>query len=405
MGVTLYTDALTGAELSPLSENKRPPAPLAAVSPPPVIDILLPSKERFGPRNAGAISGVVRDLVTASQTPDRFRVIGRPVDEPFDDITFTGIAPRRAWLHGQNIGLANAYLHHLRSHPAPDLVEVHSRCHVAMHIKAHRPDLRVALYLHNDPREMKGSRTTAERHRILEQMSAVICVSDYIRQCVLDGLQVPDELAQKVRTARNGVNRWLSKPSKKTKTILLVSRIVPEKGILEFASALGEVLPNAPDWEVVIAGARRFETGSKDSYQQAVENALAPLGSRAQMTGFLPLRDIRTLQEQAAIIACPSIWEEPMGKTIIEALAAGSALLTTRRGGIPEAAEGRAHIVDDPTVENFAAALTRLVTDDDYRTGLQRTAWRDFPFTASKMADDSDAIRMAAIGNPVSAAN
>jgi len=391
--------------LSPPSENKRPHAPLAAVSPSPVIDILLPSKERFGPRNAGAISGVVRDLVTASQTPDRFRVIGRPVDEPFDDIAFTGIAPRRAWLHGQNIGLANAYLHHLRSHPAPDLVEVHSRCHVAMHIKAHRPDLRVALYLHNDPREMKGSRSTAERHRILEQMSAVICVSDYIRQCVLDGLQVPDELAQKVRTARNGVNRWLTSPHPKSKTILIASRMVPEKGILECARALTTVLRDRPNWNVLVAGARRFDESKPGSYEAGVAVALKPLDERARMLGFVPAADVRILQQEAAIILCPSLWHDPMPKAVLEALAAGSALLTTRRGGIPEAAEGRAHIVDDPTVENFAAALTRLVTDDDYRTDLQRTAWRDFPFTASKMADDADAIRMAAIGNPVPAAN
>jgi glycosyltransferase involved in cell wall biosynthesis len=87
-----------------------------------------------------------------------------------------------------------------------------------------------------------------------------------------------------------------------------------------------------------------------------------------------------------------------MGKTALEALAAGSALLTTRRGGIPEAAEGRAHIVDDPNVETLAAALEKLLTDDAYRTSLQDTAWRDFPFTATRMADDADAARAVAIG-------
>ena len=86
-----------------------------------------------------------------------------------------------------------------------------------------------------------------------------------------------------------------------------------------------------------------------------------------------------------------------MGKTVIEALAAGSALLTTRRGGIPEAAEGRAHIVDEPTAATFAAALEKLVTDNSYRTGLQKIAWKDFPFTAAKMADDADIHRAAAI--------
>ena len=123
------------------------------------------------------------------------------------------------------------------------------------------------------------------------------------------------------------------------------------------------------------------------------------------MTGFLEQTEIHALQQEAEIIACPSLWQEPMGKTVIEALAAGSALLTTRRGGIPEVAEGRAHIVDQPNVETFAAALERLVTDDAYRAGLQETAWQDFPFTASKMADDADTHRAAAIQGVPSATN
>ena len=383
--------------MSPTSNTSRPQSMLASMAPPPRIDILLPVKERFGPRNAGAISGVVHDLVTASQTPDLFHVFGHPVDTPFDDITFTGIAPRHSWLHGHNIGLGKAYLYHLKNRQPPALVEVHSRCQVASYIKRQRPDLNVALYLHNDPREMTGGRSTAERDALLRSMSLIICISDYIRECFLDGLDVPPELAARVRTARNGVDRWLKAPAKKTKTVLLVGRVVPEKGILECASALATVLIDRPEWKVVIAGAKRFENAKQDSYGDAVFHALAPLGERAKMTGYLEKSEIRALQQEAEIIACPSLWQEPMGKTVIEALAAGSALLTTRRGGIPEAAEGRAHIIDSPNAETFVAALEKLVDDDAYRTGLQQTAWDDFPFTASRMADDADAHRAATI--------
>ena len=118
--------------------------------------------------------------------------------------------------------------------------------------------------------------------------------------------------------------------------------MVPEKGILEFSQALAEVLQDYPEWSVVIVGARQFETSKPGSYENRVAQALAPLGARASMTGFLPLDKVKGLQ-QAAIIGCPSIWEEPLGKTGLEALAAGSALLTTRRGGIPEVAAGRAY--------------------------------------------------------------
>ena len=373
---------------------------LSDIRPAPRIDILLPSKERFGPKNAGAISGVVLDLIEESRTPECFRVVGKDFDTPFPSVDFKGLQPRNSWLHGSNIGLAAAYLHEIRSSGSPDLVEVHSRCHVAAYIKKKRPDLKVALYLHNDPRDMKGARKTAERAWLLRNMSAIICVSDYIRDCFVDGIDIPSRTAKHVRTARNGVDRWLSSPSAKKPFVLVAGRIVPEKGILEFARASAEVLSDKPDWKIVVAGARRFEECKPESYEKTVANALAPLGERAVMTGFLPIDQIRKLQEEAEIIACPSVWQEPLGKTALEALAAGGALLTTRRGGIPEVAEGRAHIVDSPDVAGFMDAIERLVTDQPYRKSLQHSAWNDFPFTATRMATDADAIRAFALGSP-----
>ena len=370
---------------------------LTAITPPPRIDVFLPSKERFGPANAGAISGVVLDQIRSSATPHCFRVVGTAVEHPFENVTFLGLKPRHSWLHGQNIGLASAYLHELKTTQDPDLVEVHSRCHVAAFLKARRPDMRVALYLHNDPRDMKGAKTVAERRRLLASMSAVICVSDYIRDCFLDGIGDDARAAVHVETARNGASRWLEAPAPKKPMILLAGRMVPEKGILECAKAIAMVMADFPEWEVVIAGARRFENSSPGSYEAEIAKALAPLGARARMTGFLPIDQIHDLQQDAAIIACPSVWHDPMPKAVLEALAAGSALLTTRRGGIPEVAEGRALIVDNPDIQSFADALHRLVADKPYRESLQRAAWDDFPFTADRMAADADAIRARAL--------
>ena len=166
---------------------------------------------------------------------------------------------------------------------------------------------------------------------------------------------------------------------------------------MECAKAIAMVMADFPEWEVVIAGARRFENSSPGSYEAEIAKALAPLGARARMTGFLPIDQIHDLQQDAAIIACPSVWHDPMPKAVLEALAAGSALLTTRRGGIPEVAEGRALIVDNPDIQSFADALHRLVADKPYRESLQRAAWDDFPFTADRMAADADAIRARAL--------
>ena len=392
-------------KLSALCPENDKSSPLA--NPPeqirrfPSVDILLPAKERFTAANAGAISGVVNDLVTASQTGGCFRICGTMVHIPLNNHEFLGLRPSGQWFRGKNIGCAADYLARIEETSAPDLVEVHSRCHVATYIKKRRPDLRVSLYLHNDPRDMKGGKSVSAREALLRTMAGIICVSTYIRDCFLDGLDIDDVLAAKVGVARNGAQRWLANQPAKHPVILIAGRMVPEKGILECAQALAAVLPKYPEWRLVIAGAKRFEAAKRGSYEAQISKVIGGLGEQAVMTGFIPPDEVRKWQAKAAISACPSLWDDPMPKAVIESLAAGCALLTTRRGGIPEVADGRAHVVDTPTIANFSSAFNKLLTDDSYRKSLQDAAWHDFPFTATAMADNADALRAQFIRAPI----
>jgi glycosyltransferase involved in cell wall biosynthesis len=62
------------------------------------------------------------------------------------------------------------------------------------------------------------------------------------------------------------------------------------------------------------------------------------------------------------------MWDEPFGLTIVEALAAGLPLITTRSGGIPEICEGVATIVNrDNIVNNLASAILDLYNHPEKR--------------------------------------
>ena len=371
--------------------------PLTSVSSAPKIDILLPAKEKFSSSNAGAISGVVRDLVQASRSATQFRVFGTDVKTSLMPDHFTGLLPQKSWLKGQNIGLAAAYLDLIHATGAPDLIEVHNRCQVARYLVQKHHSLNVVLYLHNDPQKMKGGVSISERRYLLQKLAGVICVSDYIRNCFLDGLGDCTDLASKIGVARNGAHRWLKTPAIKENLILLAGRMVPEKGILECATAIARVLPHHPEWTLIIAGARRFEQSTRDSYENKIVSVIAPLEKRAKMLGFIPISEMRDWQARAAISVCPSLWDDPMPKAVLESLAAGCALITTRRGGIPEAAEGRALIIDKPSVDNFVHGFEKLLGDTSLRKNLQNIAWQDFPFTDAAMAEAADQLRLQAL--------
>jgi hypothetical protein len=59
-------------------------------------------------------------------------------------------------------------------------------------------------------------------------------------------------------------------------------------------------------------------------------------------------------------------------------------------------AEGRALIIDEPSVATFRDGFAKLLNDDQFRHQLQSIAFADFPFTSTAMANKVDALRQAA---------
>ena len=363
----------------------------------PKIDILLPVKEKFSAAHAGAVATVVYDLVSASTQSSNLTVIGRSVTLPFPNINYVPLKPIKTWIFGKNIGFTAAYIDRLKHRQKPDLIEIHGRCNVAAYVLKKRPDIPIILYLHNDPRDMKGAKSVAERQRLLDGLVQIICVSNYIRNCFLDGLLKNPKLIDKIQVVQNGVVRRLKSPPAKERIIFIAGRMVAEKGILEAASALAEILPSYPEWRLVIAGSKKFKNSIAGKYELKVQEVISKLGNQALMTGFIPIENVRHWQERSAIAACPSLWQEPLGKVVIEALAAGCAVLTTRCGGIPEVAEGRAMIIDKPSVSTFRDGFQKLLKNETLRNDLQAKAWADFPFTNIKMAHKMDLIRLNAM--------
>lgn len=370
------------------------------------IDILLPHKEMMTDSNRGAIATVVSELVLNSASPEMFSVFGAPLSDPMKGIDYRPISFYRRWLYGGNLGMAHAYLRSLKSQNRnPDLVEVHGRAQVAALIARRRPDLKVVLYLHNDPRHMKGSKTPAERSALLASLAGIFCVSKFIKTCFCEALNQDSATKDKIFIIPNGVARRLTTQPCKQKQVLIAGRMVPEKGMLEACRAAALVLPDAPDWTLHVIGGRRFLNEPPTTYEKQVCDAIIGLGSQAVHHGFTPYDEVRTHQELAAICIVPSIWEEPAGLTVIEALSAGAALITTNRGGIPETATGRAIIVDifacredsAKITEIFAGQLRCLITDETKRTDLQDRAWQDYPFGSKIMSNKADKVRISVL--------
>jgi UDP-glucose:tetrahydrobiopterin glucosyltransferase len=100
-------------------------------------------------------------------------------------------------------------------------------------------------------------------------------------------------------------------------------------------------------------------------------------GSHSTILGALDRARLWLWMAAAAVVLCPSRWDEPFGLVAAEAQAAGTPVVAYRRGALPEVlAEGETgYIVEEGDVDGAVAAVGRALLLD--RTACRRHARAD----------------------------
>jgi glycosyltransferase involved in cell wall biosynthesis len=126
---------------------------------------------------------------------------------------------------------------------------------------------------------------------------------------------------------------------------------------------------------IIIGGTFYGNAGNEDDFIRTLKGKAKRLKDRIIFTGFVPYEKMPDYLQLADIAVLPSMWEEPFGLTIVEALAAGLPLITTRSGGIPEICEGVATIVDkENVVNNLATAILDLYQHPEKREQMAKAS-------------------------------
>jgi mannosyltransferase len=136
-----------------------------------------------------------------------------------------------------------------------------------------------------------------------------------------------------------------------------------QKGSDVFVEAMCRLLPRFPDFTAVIVGAITIEQqGFADNLKKQI--AAVGLQSRIVITGELPIEEVQRWYQRLTIYAFTSR-NEGFGLTLIEAMAAGAALVAARAGAAPLVVEDGVTGVLVPTgdADALAAALEPLMRD------------------------------------------
>lgn len=175
-------------------------------------------------------------------------------------------------------------------------------------------------------------------------------------------------------------------------------RVRAQKGTDVFVDAMCRLLPRYPDFTAVIVGQVTAEqTPFANDLKKRIE--LANLPSRIVITGELPIEDVQRWYQRLTIYAFTSR-NEGFGLTLIEAMAAGSALVAARAGAAELVVEDGVSGVLVPTGDAaaLAAALEPLMRDVTLATAMGE---RGRARVLEKFSLDAEAARIGEVYRPL----
>lgn len=152
----------------------------------------------------------------------------------------------------------------------------------------------------------------------------------------------------------------------------VVTRITPEKGIHFLVRAIA-ALKGSIDTKLLIVGGPYFQ---KDSdYMNELKQEVIDLGVEDSVlfTGFLS--DTRVVTSLLDVMLVPSIIPEACPRTIIEAMAVGTPVISTPLGGSKELVTPETGILVPPEdASAIADAIATLATDQERLRGMGEAA-------------------------------
>lgn len=150
------------------------------------------------------------------------------------------------------------------------------------------------------------------------------------------------------------------------KIISFVGKLSILKGMIAFTKAIPAILSKNEGYKIVIVGRDEMENG--ESMKSFMEKSLSKFTDRIVYTGALTKQELKKNYAQSRVCIVPSLWEN-YPNVILEAMAAGSAVAASYKGGIPEIIkDGETGILFNPLKpRDIAEKVNDLIADDEMR--------------------------------------
>ncbi len=230
---------------------------------------------------------------------------------------------------------------------------------------------------------------------VLERAARIVVPSAYVAERVLDRLELEPE---RVKVVPHGLNRTFTKPAapgemeaacrrfglEPSAYILSVGVVSTRKNILVLVRAMAQIRETGIPLVIVGPDGAGADLVSAEIERQEMGTA------RVIRTGYLTHEEVALLIRGAAVLAHPAL-AEGFGFVPLEAMAAGTAVVASGSGAIPEVVGEAGILVANPTEpEAWAQALSAVLGQAERRAalaaaGAKRAATFSWERTAREM--------------------
>ena len=343
------------------------------------ISILLPYKENFSPDYPGAVSLFVYETSKISKYKKNITVFGNTNYKKKFNLKYINIDLKKDLFTSQTKLYVNKFIK-LEKKFTSSILEIHNRPSY-IHILSTKLKNRVlTLYFHNDPLSMDGSKTIEQRKKLLKNCYKIIFNSAWSKKRFLEGLENKFVNSNKLLIFYQSAKKNnLSIIKNKKKWITFVGKLNRAKGYDIFAKSIIKVLDKHTDWRAIIIGDEKREK-------------IVLKHKNATILGFKKHEEVLKIFKKTSITIVCSRWEEPFGRTSLEASANGCAVIITNKGGLPETVTD-AKIINKLNEKILTKTILGLINNNSMRKKLQRLSIQNFYLTHKFVSNNIDLYR------------
>tara|TARA_B100000963_G_scaffold336593_1_gene331795 strand:- start:9941 stop:12058 length:2118 start_codon:yes stop_codon:yes gene_type:complete len=339
------------------------------------ISILLPYKENFSSKYAGAVSLFVKDTSKNSKYKDSIYVYGNMnFSKPFLK-NYVNIKLDKKILQSNSKNYVLKFLEQEKKNNS-DIIEIHNRPNYIRYLENIR-NKKIILYFHNDPLSMNGSKSVSDRLYLLNNIDKILFNSKWSQKRFFIDIDNEELLKQKTSICYQSTSKVKINFSKKKKLISFVGKLNRAKGYDLFGNAIIKILNKYPKWKSIVIG---DEPREKIDFKH----------KNLKILGFTSHEHVLSILRNVSISVVCSRWEEPFGRTSLEAASRGSAVIISKKGGLPETSN-KAILIEDLNSQNIFKSIEKLILNPIELKKSQKMNYKNFKFThkfISRLIDD-----------------